>query len=209
MKDVLLLIFTRNPELGKCKTRLAKSVGDENALEIYKILLNHTLELTRGLNCDKAIYYSVKIRENDIWNEKVYQKFEQKGEDLGERMLNAFNNGFESGYEKIVIVGSDILDLTEEIIYKAFDSLKFNEIVLGPAEDGGYYLLGMNKLCSTIFLNKEWGTSSVLNDTLTDLKDHKVKLLEELNDIDTYNDMKRHAILKPFLINDKSNKRNN
>ena len=191
-----------------CKTRIAKKIGDEKALKIYKLLLNHTLELTKNLKCDKAVYYSEKIKKNDIWNETIYQKFDQKGMDLGERMLSAFRDGFESGYKNIVIIGSDILDLTEEIIYEAFDSLKYNRIVLGPAEDGGYYLLGMNKLHTTIFFNKKWGTSTVLSDTLIDLKNHNIKMLEELNDIDTYSDIKKHTIFKPYLINDKSNKGN-
>ncbi|MGY8910741.1 MAG: TIGR04282 family arsenosugar biosynthesis glycosyltransferase, partial [Flavobacteriales bacterium] len=90
----LLLIFTRNPELGKAKTRLAKTVGDETALEIYKFLLERTRDISSKVNADKAVYYSVKTRENDIWNPNIYQKHQQFGEDLGIRMLNAFKNGF-------------------------------------------------------------------------------------------------------------------
>ena len=185
----LLLIFTRNPELGKAKTRLAKTVGDETALEIYKFLLERTRDISSKVNADKAVYYSVKIRENDIWNPNIYQKHQQFGDDLGIRMLNAFKNGFEAGYEKVMIIGSDLYDLSEKNIEKAFVALNTNDVVIGPAEDGGYYLLGMNTLQENVFKNKEWGTASVRKDTLKDLSDKKVKVLAFKNDIDVYEDI--------------------
>jgi len=199
MSKHLLLIFTRNPELGKTKTRLAKTIGNEKALEIYKLLLQKTKTVTKDLNCDKAVYYSVKIRENDIWDETIYQKHQQKGEDLGIRMENAFLNGFTNGYEKVMIVGSDLFDLTPEHINKAFEKLNDNDVVIGPAEDGGYYLLGMKQQHASIFKNKEWGTASVRKDTLSDLKDNTVYLLEELNDIDVYDDLKKHDSLLKII----------
>ena len=189
MSKNLLLIFTRNPELGKAKTRLAKTVGDETALEIYKFLLEKTRDISSKVTSDKAVYYSKKIRENDIWDSSTYQKHQQVGEDLGIRMLNAFKNGFKAGYEKVMIIGSDLYDLTSEDIENAFDELNNNDLVIGPAEDGGYYLLGMNSLHSTIFKNKNWGTETVRKDTLSDLKDKKVKLLAFKNDIDVYEDI--------------------
>ena len=161
MSKNLLLIFTRNPELGKAKTRLAKSVGDETALEIYKFLLNRTKEVTQDLSCDKAVYYSVKVRNNDIWDAKVYQKHQQEGEDLGFRMQNAFQNSFDVGYDKVMIIGSDLYDLTPKHINDAFNKLDSKNVVIGPAKDGGYYLLGMKKLQSNIFKNKAWGTETV------------------------------------------------
>lgn len=185
----LLLIFTRNPELGKVKTRLARSVGDKTALNIYKFLITKTIKSTLRVNADKAVYYSVKVRENDIWDSKTYQKHQQKGEDLGIRMLNAFQNGFKSGYEKIIIIGSDLYDLSTEEIDKAFEYLNSNDVVIGPALDGGYYLLGMKKLYKNIFQNKAWGTETVRKDTLKNLIDSKVKLLEKKNDIDVYEDI--------------------
>jgi rSAM/selenodomain-associated transferase 1 len=199
----LLLIFTRNPELGKAKTRLAKTVGDETALEIYKFLLEKTKDISSKVNVDKAVYYSVKIRENDIWNENTFQKHQQVGEDLGFRMLNAFKDGFEAGYEKVMIIGSDLYDLTSENIETAFDELNNNDLVIGPAEDGGYYLLGMNSLHSTIFKNKNWGTETVRKDTLSDLKDKKVKLLAFKNDIDVYEDILNIPEIMSTFINSK------
>jgi len=185
----LLLIFTRNPELGKVKTRLARSVGDRTALNIYNFLITKTIKSTLRVNADKAVYYSVKVRENDIWDIKTYQKHQQKGEDLGLRMLNAFQDGFKSGYEKIIIIGSDLYDLSTEEIDKAFEYLNSNDVVIGPALDGGYYLLGMKKLYKNIFQNKAWGTETVRKDTLKNLIDSKVKLLEKKNDIDVYEDI--------------------
>ncbi|WP_297805205.1 TIGR04282 family arsenosugar biosynthesis glycosyltransferase [uncultured Polaribacter sp.] len=185
----LLLIFTRNPELGKAKTRLAKTVGDETALEIYKFLLQKTRDVSLKVTSDKAVYYSVKIRTNDIWDNEIYQKHQQNGEDLGIRMKNAFKDGFASGYKKVMIIGSDLYNLSSENIENAFNNLNDNDFVIGPALDGGYYLLGMNSLQENIFENKDWGTETVRKDTLEDLKDKKVKLLEFKNDIDIYEDI--------------------
>ena len=199
MTKNLLLIFTRNPELGKAKTRLAKTVGDETALEIYKFLLDKTKEVTSNLSCDKAVYYSVKVRENDIWNSDVFQKHQQEGEDLGIRMLNAFKDGFERGYEKVMIIGSDLYDLTPNHINDAFSKLDTNDVVIGPAEDGGYYLLGMKTLQPAIFKNKKWGTATVRKDTLNDLHKVSVHLLEELNDVDVFDDIKNHKAFQHFL----------
>jgi hypothetical protein len=195
----LLLIFTRNPALGKVKTRLAKTIGDETALEIYKFLLNKTKEVSLKVTADKAVYYSVKIRENDIWDENKYQKHLQVGEDLGVRMQNAFKNSFEAGYQKVMIIGSDLYDLSPLIIENAFKELDTNEVVIGPAIDGGYYLLGMNSLQEHIFENKDWGTSSVFKNTLEDLKDKKVFLLEALNDVDVFEDIEHHPAFQHFF----------
>ena len=188
----LILIFTRNPQLGKCKTRLAKTIGDENALTIYKLLLAHTEKVVQQLPHEKAIYYSVKIRENDLWDDNNYQKHLQHGDDLGIRMENAFKNSFDAGYENVLIVGSDLYDLKPQHIENAFEKLKTNDVVIGPAEDGGYYLLGMKKIQPHIFHNKKWGTESVRKDTLEDLSNVKVHQIEMLNDIDLYEDLKKY-----------------
>ena len=199
MSKNLLLVFTRNPALGKVKTRLAKTVGDKTALEIYTFLLERTRDIATKVSADKAIYYSVKVRENDIWDATIFQKHLQVGEDLGIRMLHAFKNGFETGYEKVLIIGSDLYDLTAETIENAFKALENNEVVIGPAEDGGYYLLGMNSLEEKVFKNKDWGTETVRKDTLEDLKDKKVFLLGELNDVDVFEDIEHHPAFQTFL----------
>lgn len=198
----LLLLFTRNPELGKCKTRLAATIGDQAALNIYKFLLKHTVNVTRDLKVDKEVHYSVNVRENDIWDSSIYNKKTQKGEDLGARMYNAFSDGFKNNYERIIIMGSDLYDIQQKDIEAAFEALKTNDYVVGPAEDGGYYLLGMNTLTASVFKNKRWGTATVLNDTLKDLEGKKVKILYERNDIDYFEDIKDIEVFQQFLKKD-------
>jgi len=198
-KDRLLLIFTRNPKLGKCKTRLAATIGDQAALDIYMILLRHTAEITKGLNCSKEVYYSEEVSENDLWDKGNYAKQLQEGNDLGERMYNAFKSGFKRGYKKIIIIGSDIYDLNSETIDEAFAEMENADFVIGPAADGGYYLMGMKALNNDIFLNKNWGTETVLEDTLNNLNHKKVKLLQIKNDIDVYEDLKEFDIFQSFV----------
>lgn len=199
MSKNLLIVFTRNPELGKVKTRLAKTIGNATALKIYIFLLERTRDIAVQVSADKAVYYSVKVRENDIWDANNFQKHQQVGEDLGIRMLHAFKNGFKAGYEKVMIIGSDLYDLTAETIENAFIALKDNEVVIGPAEDGGYYLLGMNSLEEKVFKNKKWGTETVRKNTLEELKDKKVFLLGELNDVDVFEDIEHHPAFQTFL----------
>ena len=114
-------------------------------------------------------------------------------------MHHAFKNSFESGYDKVVVIGTDLFDLTPELIEDSFLSLDSNDVVLGPAKDGGYYLLGMKAFHTPLFNNKAWGTSSVREDTLKDLTNKKVHLLKELNDIDVVEDIKHHPAFTKFL----------
>lgn len=195
----LLLIFTRNPELGKCKTRLAATVGNESALEIYKFLLNHTADLTNEVNAAKQVWYSEEIWEDDIWDNAVFDKRLQRGVDLGVRMANAFQAGFASGFERIIVIGSDMYDLSKTDIENAFAILEDKDFVLGPAEDGGYYLFGMTTFKASVFKNKTWGTSSVLQDTMNDLQDENIQLLEIRNDVDLYEDIATTDAFQPFL----------
>ena len=195
-----LIIFTRNPELGKCKTRLAKSVGNEAALDIYKYLLKHTATISQNVNVDKFVFYSEEIKKEDLWNNAVFKKKLQQGIDLGQRMEHAFKQLFQSQYKKIIIIGSDLLDLKPADIETAFQILNKNDFVIGPAKDGGYYLLGMKRLQSKLFKNKKWGKYTVLNDTLKDIQNSTFVLLKELNDIDTFEDLKPYQQLKKFYI---------
>lgn len=195
----LLLIFTRNPELGKCKTRLAAKVGDQAALDVYKFLLSHTVNITSELDVTQWVFYSNEIWEEDIWANGTYQKKLQNGADLGQRMLNAFQEGFECDYEKIVIIGSDMYDLSQADLESAFSQLNQHDYVIGPAEDGGYYLLGMTVLKKELFQDKLWGTETVLEDTLKHLKQEKVSMLSVKNDVDHYEDIKDIKAFQPFL----------
>lgn len=202
-----LIIFTRNPKLGHCKTRLAKTIGNEAALNIYIFLLRHTAKVTEGIKADKYVFYSENIEEFDLWNPDIFRKKLQSGTDLGKRMENAFTELFNLRYEKVVIIGSDLLDLGQQHIENAFGILDHHDVVIGPSSDGGYYLLGSKRIHKNIFKNKSWGTDTVLSETLKDLQKINTKILEELNDIDTFEDMKHHKQLEQFYIQyDKGNK---
>lgn len=187
-----LIIFVKNLELGKVKTRLAKSIGDEQALNVYHKLLLYTKEVVKNLNADKAVYYSEHIDNNDLWDNMLFRKHLQQGEDLGEKMQNAFADAFAQGKQRVIIIGSDCLELETYMIKEAFAVLDNNDVVLGPAKDGGYYLIGMTTFLPTLFEGKNWSSDDLLMDTILDLKKMNAKyyLLKTLNDIDTIEDLK-------------------
>ncbi len=195
MNKNLIIVFVRTPELGKVKTRLAKSIGDVSALTIYKLLLKHTETVLHDLSFDKVVYYSEKVEENDFWEARLFEKKRQKGADLGKRMQHAFETAFEKGYQKVLIIGSDLFDLKSIHITTAFEALENHDLTIGPSLDGGYYLLGMKELYPAVFKNKKWGTDSILENTLKDLQQQNVKLLEALNDIDTFEDLQQQPDL--------------
>lgn len=184
----LVIVFVKNRVLGKVKTRLAKTIGDTTTLEIYSELLKLTEIAVQNTDADVHVYYSEHI-ESDSWEGS--SRFIQSGNDLGDRMLKAFQNGFEQGYENIVLIGSDLPDITHTIIEEALDSLTHKSIVFGPAKDGGYYLIGLKNQKKYLFENKPWSTSKLLDVTLQEILQRKdsVALLTPLNDIDTYEDL--------------------
>ncbi len=194
-----LIIFVKNPELGKVKTRLANAIGEEAALAIYLRLLNHTCQVVKQINVDKTVYYSNYIDTEDHWDQKLFSKSLQNGNDLGEKMKNAFTDQFERGYGKVVIIGSDNAEITPEVITKAFDILDGTDTVFGPAKDGGYYLLGLKYLVEEIFIDISWGTEKVLDQSLQVLNSKNIpyELLPVLNDIDTLDDLRNFPHLEP------------
>jgi len=188
-----LIIFVRNPELGKVKTRLAASLGQEKALKIYQQLLAHTLAITKNLAVQKFVFYEGAIAKQDLWEIHGYHQLLQKEDDLGKKMHYAFETILEKGYNKVVIIGSDCIELTQEIIRKAFDRLITNDVVIGPANDGGYYLLGIKKLFPNFFVNKKWSTGDVYETTINDFNKLELKYFElpVLIDVDTEEDWKQ------------------
>ena len=195
----LLLVFSKNPTLGKVKTRLAKTIGKEKALKVYKALLKKTASVLEELEVDIHLYYSDFIEKDDLFSTVATQKKRQTGEQLGERMSNAFRESLIS-YNKVVIIGTDLWTLEIQDIKNAFRALENHAAVIGPSTDGGYYLLGIKEVIPEIFLNKQWGTSSVLPNTLKDLKSIKYHLLPEKNDIDTFSDLEEHPTLKACIL---------
>ncbi len=192
-----LIIFIKNPIKGKVKTRLAQSVGDEKALAIYLQLLQKTLEIVTNVNCTKYLYYSDAIVKNDIWDSKIFTKKLQKGNDLGERMFNAFSEVFEvENTKNVLIIGSDCPTLTPIIIDRAFEELRYNSFVIGPAYDGGYYLLGMRQLRAEVFEKIIWSGPRVLSDTIKVIN-KMVKTLYQLPplpDVDTVEDWENYQL---------------
>lgn len=191
MKEALV-IFTKNPEAGKVKTRLAATLGNEAALTIYRHLLSYTISVTAYLPVDKFVFYSNHIEEDDLWDSKYYYKEVQQGFDLGERMKKALNAIFQKAYDKAVIIGTDCPDLNEGIIMNAFAYLSSHDVVIGPAEDGGYYLLGMKQFYPQLFENITWSSSIVLEETVTKCAALQLNygLLPVLKDIDEEKDLK-------------------
>ncbi len=193
------MIFTKNPVAGKVKTRLAKDLGNEKALEVYEFLLKHSHRVTAPLDLKKQVLYSNNVTENDLWSEGGFIKELQAEGDLGEKMMAAFKNAFARGFKKVIIIGSDLYDISTGEIETAFRELEQNEYVIGPAEDGGYYLLGMKSVNAALFTNKTWSTPSVFTETIKDMQSSSIKVLPVKNDIDTLDDLKAHPVFENFL----------
>ena len=183
----LLIIFTKNPVLGKVKTRLAKDTGAESALKVYENLVDRTAHIVKETTTDRTVFYSDFIPEKDIWNATF--SFIQEGTDLGDRMKNAFEWAFNKKYDRIIIIGTDLWDLTPCDIHNAFSALNKHDAVVGPSSDGGYYLLGLTQPIPNIFNHKKWSTATVLKHTLKDLEPYATQILPEKTDIDYYEDL--------------------
>lgn len=194
MKKELVIVFVKNLEKGKVKTRLAKIAGEEKAFGVYAELLKITEIAVSQVDSDVLVLYSDKLGRGFEFAEKGIQI----GEDLGRKMFNAFQDGFQKGYKKIVLIGSDLPDLKAELISESFKSLDSNDFVLGPSEDGGYYLVGMNQLKEYPFQNKKWSTKGLMEETEKEISDKKNSLhkLKMLNDIDTWEDYLNSSIYR-------------
>ena len=177
---------------GKVKTRLARTVGDTEALRIYRLLLARTQVAALQIKVRRFVFYSDFI-EQDSWLSKFFGKYVQQGADLGERMENAFETAFKSGATKALIIGSDCPELTGEILKQAFDALDHRDFVIGPVPDGGYYLLGMKQLEPSLFYDIAWSTETVRSTTVERIRVLRktYALLPVLSDVDTEEDWNR------------------
>ena len=186
-----LIIFLKYPELGRSKTRLAKDIGKENALKVYIQLLEHTQLISKQLKIDKYLFYD-KVTANKMpWGDDIYYTAYQIESDLGSKMQNAFEQLFLKGYDRVVIIGSDCYELTPEIIEQAFELLNTSDAVLGPAKDGGYYLLGLRKMIPQLFSDVAWSTDKVFSETVKTLENLNLSYSTTpiLSDIDTIKDL--------------------
>lgn len=188
---MMLIVFLKYPEEGKVKTRLAKNVGSRKAAHIYKELVEKTLTQTKLLSNKEiniVIAYCPKEKEQEIkeWISYPYIYHPQDGKDLGEKLSNSVNWGFQEGANKVVIIGTDCPGITPDIIEEAFQELSYCDIVLGPAVDGGYYLIGLSKKLTFLFEGINWSTPQVLKETIKKIHDagFSYKLLRKMYDID-------------------------
>ena len=186
-----LILFAKNPEKGKVKTRLAKSIGDDKALEIYHALVLRSADICKKVDADRVVYYTSFTDPEDAYTNPFFDKKLQVEGNLGDRMCAAFAEEFKLGYNKVLIVGSDCYDLTEDHIHQAFKLLDTNNVVIGPANDGGYYLLGMYYFVPQLFEEKSWSTPKLIEETKATLAslNLSVAYLEELTDLDEIHEM--------------------
>jgi len=190
MNKTALIVFQKNEILGKVKTRLAATLGNEEALKIYQILIAHTHHEIIPIEADKYIFYSDFIPGSLESNDSVLLHQVQTGNDLGERMKNAFELLFKKGYKKVLIIGTDCAALEAKHIQFAIQKLDLVDVVIGPAEDGGYYLLGMKKTIPNLFTEMEWSTEWVMTETISRLTQANLSYstIETLSDIDQEED---------------------
>jgi uncharacterized protein len=194
-KKTIYILFAKNPEPGKVKTRLAEGIGPDAAARLYRAFLEDILasliELRQPFTvaytpADAGEYFEGSAGGAD-------ELFPQKGYDLGERMQNAFLRQFGRGYDKVILIGSDIPLLSPEILEEARQALTDHPAVLGPSRDGGYYLVGLRKSVPGLFAGIEWGSDRVLRDTVSILRRQRCnyRILPELCDIDRSEDLKQ------------------
>lgn len=191
-----LIIFARAPERGRVKTRLAAELGDTAALEIYRWLGERTLEAACATRaCELEVRYTPPGSEESIvqWLGAELQMRPQSNGDLGERMRSAIGEALREGVEHIVVVGTDCPTLDSKLIEQAFDELTRADVVLGPALDGGYYLIATRGDHVALFQDIPWSASDTLRRTVDAAKSVglRVCLLETRGDIDTADDWRR------------------
>jgi len=194
-----LIVFAKLPEPGKVKTRLAQDLGNERAAEIYSTIARDIISrVSKPLLYETVIFYDPpeKKDEVDLWLKDCAQTdnehlIPQEGGSLGERISGAFESIFYAGANSTVIIGTDCTDVTANMIGETFGELKEYDAVLGPAEDGGYYLLGLNCFIPGLFKEIEWSTELVLEQTISRLNKlgANYKLRETLRDIDNLKDL--------------------
>ena len=185
-------MFVKEPRAGFVKTRLASVLGDERTVALYHSFIEDLIQTLSSLDYDLKLCISGSL---EVVNKSFgdYDNFLQVEGDLGTRMKSAFEVQFEEGYEKVILIGSDTPHISKEIFDLTMTKLSTNEIVIGPSLDGGYYLIAFNHTTfnKEVFEEISWSTSSVLEQTLQKLHTKEVYLTMNLNDIDTFEDLKQ------------------
>jgi hypothetical protein len=192
-----VIVFARYPENGKVKTRLGKTLGNEFAVGLYELMAGHIFKVCRALpkeEYDIHLFYDDKDNSSLIkkWAPSYFTFYLQSGNDLGERMKSAFQILFNKCYKKVIIIGTDCPQINVNLIVKAFNELSQNDLVIGPSNDGGYYLLGMNDFHPFLFDDIRWSSDEVFRKTEQKAieKGLSLSFMPELIDIDTEDDLK-------------------
>ena len=186
----------KNPERGKVKSRLAAVIGNDSAVSVYKNIVDRMLSTLNEGTFPLYICFFPKSAQKPTknWLGTEYRYIPQNGKDLGERMRNGFTGAFQMGFKRVLLIGSDIPDLPLGFIREAFASLKKEDVVIGPAYDGGYYLIGFKDktFSPQVFERIAWGTQNVFDETVKKLKRFRraVHTLPYQRDIDTAEDLK-------------------
>lgn len=197
MNENALIIIAKYPEETTVKTRLKGSMSDEQRLDLYVSLLNRTItDLGNIPDVDTFIAYAPKEREYYFLRFNLGLIPLNKG-DLGAGMFNAFEKVFSLDYKRASLVGADIPDLSPSIILEAFNILSENDLVYGPAKDGGYYLVGMRKLIREVFEDVPWSSDRTLKKSLEQASNscNTVGFTEMLSDIDRIEDVKNAGLI--------------
>ncbi len=187
-----LIVFARYPERGKVKTRLAAELGADEALAVYRQLLAHTERVTAPLAAARVLWLAEAPPPGapPLWPDGP-QRVQPAGADLGQRMRHAFGEAFARGAQRAVVIGTDCPGLSTAHLRQAYERLLTHDVVLGPATDGGYYLLGLRAPQPALFAGISWSTATVLADTraAAQRQQLRVALLPELSDVDTAADL--------------------
>lgn len=204
-----IIVFARCPDPGYCKTRLIPALGVQGAVELYEQLLRQTLkQVTPAIAelADVEVHFSGKevIRLKAICTEtsaKICYQPQSEG-DLGQRLITAFDLAFQAGCGKVAIIGTDCPELDRSIIDMAFQLLDQKDVVLGPAVDGGYYLIALRQRAPELFHGIAWGQETVLETTLLKAESMglQIGLLRALTDIDRLEDLPTWYLLRARLL---------
>ena len=198
----LVILFTRHPQVGRCKSRLIPFLGAEGALKVYKSLVSHVLNqlqtfFASEIDTDLIIFFEGgSLQKMQDWTGEKYTYKKQRGENIGDRMADALLFGLKNK-QNTILIGSDCPDIDDSLLKEGFQALINNDLVIGPAHDGGYYLIGVSSdinptLCKKLFEDIQWSTDTVFLKTLALSKTFglRTRILKKLHDIDTEDDLR-------------------
>ena len=192
-----IIVFQKNPKEGSTKTRLAATVGHPNAMRVYAELVRHAHAVISNFSVQKFLYFSDFVETDERWAN--YECRVQAAGDLGVRMKSALDDVSNAGFDSAILIGTDCYHLSEDIIQEALNSLSEAQYCLGPALDGGYYLIGAQETDEEVFLNKVWSTETVFEEAQQSIQriQKKMHILPALSDVDTEDDL---GELRKFLL---------